>query len=100
MTDTVDSFVRGWASGIRTLANVAEVQAIEAGMQDYARNGWRKVYNGEADPPRDVLLLTASKNDGIQLLRLQPNGEDWRTSTGQPSRAPTHWMPGPNLPEF
>lgn len=96
MADKVDPFTRSWAMDVYAKVGTAEVLAIEAGMQDYALNGWRKV---DDRTPRDELLQTACPNAGLQYLRFTA-GDDWRTSTGGPSKPPQYWMPAPKLPDM
>jgi hypothetical protein len=89
------SFLAHWAQRVWDRAQLAQMEAIEKGLVNYAMTAWRSM---NIDPPVDTLLYAACE-EGPMLLTMNRLGE-WRTNLGMPHRPPRAWMPAPPLPRI
>jgi hypothetical protein len=79
---TEEDFIREYANG-----------AIQHMLATYSMYAWRPM---DVVPPARQMLIGAVE-EGLALMTLTDMG-DWRTSTGQPHKAPRAWMPAPVPP--
>jgi hypothetical protein len=87
------SFLRHWTERVYDRVQLAQIEAIEANLVQYAMTAWRPM---NIEPPFDVLIMCAC-DDGLQLMAQSKLGE-WRTNAGLPHKPPLAWMPCPVLP--
>lgn len=91
--DNEGDFLRHWTERVWDRVQLAQIEAIEAHLVDYALTAWRPM---NILPPGDTLLITAC-DDGIVLMSMNQHG-DWRTREGLPHKPPRAWMPCPVPP--
>src|SRR5215813_10897170 len=91
-TDFQQSFAeRAWDT-----IQLAQINALEDCLIDYATNAWRDI--NKYEPPIAVpILAIGAPGEGVIILVKTQSG-DWRTNLGQPHKGPTLWMPCPELP--
>lgn len=88
------SYLRHWSERVYDRVQLAQIQAIEDALIDYATNAWRPM---SILPPQHATIIGACE-EGLLFLMQNEHGE-WRTSFGQPHKPPRAWMPAPKLPK-
>ena len=89
-----ESFLRHRAERAWDRVQLAEIEAIQLAMIDYAMTAWRPM---NITPPTDEPLL-CSCEEGVVVILSQNQLGEWRSAGNVPHKPPRAWMPCP-LPE-